>query len=154
MHHLASVTWNWCTWATHTNTHEERSHMQKSDFTPVHIFVQVSSRACTYGSSAAQRKIISHLWFFPNSALLISVHSLHQLLPYSLNNICKLRFSCSLTPQLPPPSSHTCTHAHRHAEYTSDQVSPLTCTYTCLESPTSFPFLSPPNPPLLLPFHL
>lgn len=118
--------------------------MQKYNFTLMHIFVQACSHAHTHIPSASQRKIIPRLsiLFFPNSALLfISVHSLHQLLPYSPNHICKLRCSClpqrlhfrsgltlvlhmhlkkidSPSSSLSPPRP-THTHTHSHSSYHS-----------------------------------
>lgn len=137
MQHFGPVAWNWCTGATHQHTSGKVSYAKVQFHTHAHICP--SMLTCL-------RKIIPHLLFFPNSALfLISVCSLHQLLPYSPNNICKLRCSClpqrlhfrsgltlvlhmywkkidsptSLTFSPPPPHHTHSHHTHSHSSYHS-----------------------------------
>lgn len=154
MHHLASVTWNWCTRATHKHRWGKVPYAKVQFHTRAHIFPSVL--ACTYIRflSCTERSSPTYDCF---RILFFSSPFTHFISPF---RIPSTTYASLDSPVLWPPNFRHHHHTHTHTctqtrtEYISDQVSPLTCTYTCLESPTSFPFLSSPNPPLLLPFHL
>lgn len=128
MQHFGPVAWNWCTGATRTNTHQEKSHMQKYNFTLMHIHAHffcftekdhppplILSKFCSPPHLSLLTS--SALSVFPQAQMLLSAPEItlqirsHPCPSHALKK--KIDSSSRL------PSHPHSTHTHSHSSYHS-----------------------------------
>lgn len=159
MQHCGPVAWNWCTGAAHKHASGKVSYAKVQFHTHAHICPSMLTCTSTHTFSLLDRERPSPApYSFSNSApLLISIRSLHQLVPYSPNNIFKLR--CSRLPKRLHFRSGLTLVLHMHLKKKIDSPTslppPVTLshTHTLTHTPLAVPSLNTstvpqPQPPL------